>query len=173
MGSQPLVPGPNTKMATALRLILLLLLALSYKFERKEDLIKEKLALQKHISNSIDHGPTYKSNVKDLHHSSGNYRGLLGHRGEHHDIRTKKKQKQKFGHRGEHHQSANTRYDNDDITLQKLDNHEEAITKKIKKLRIPKTLKKQLSKKEFQKKKMYKKLYKQKSKKTHKYKKHV
>merc|ERR1712083_184888 len=167
MGSQPLVPGPNTKMATALRLILLLLLALSYKFERKEDLIKEKLALQKHISNSIDHGPTYKSNVK------GSLRGLLGHRGEHHDIRTKKKQKQKFGHRGEHHQSANTRYDNDDITLQKLDNHEEASTKKIKKLRIPKTLKKQLSKKEFQKKKMYKKLYKQKSKKTHKYKKHA
>merc|ERR1712083_842499 len=122
-------------------LMLLLPLALSYKFERKEDLIKEKLALQKHISNSIDHGPTYKSNVK--------------------------------GHRGEHHQSANTRYDNDDITLQKLDNHEEAITKKIKKLRIPKTLKKQLSKKEFQKKKMYKKLYKQKSKKTHKYKKHA
>merc|ERR1712083_154671 len=158
MGSQPLVPGPNTKMATALRLLLLLLpLALSYKFERKEDLIKEKLALQKHISNSIDHGPTYKSNVK------GSLRGLLGHRGEHHDIRTKKKQKQKFGHRGEHHQSANTRYDND----------EEASTKKIKKLRIPKTLKKQLSKKEFQKKKMYKKLYKQKSKKTHKYKKHA
>merc|ERR1712080_199827 len=58
MGSQPLVPDPNTKMATALRLILLLLhLALSYKFERKEDLIKEKLALQKHISNSIDHDP--------------------------------------------------------------------------------------------------------------------
>merc|ERR1712080_444482 len=106
---------PNTKMATALRLILLLLpLALSYKFDRKEDLIKEKLALQKHISNSIDHGPTYKSRVKGVHH------GLLGHRGEHHDVRTKKKQK--YGHRGEHQQPANTRYDNDDITLQRLDN---------------------------------------------------
>ena len=35
--------------------------------------------------------------ISDVDHSSGNYRGLLGHRGEHHDIRTKKKQKQKFG----------------------------------------------------------------------------
>merc|ERR1712080_596071 len=90
--------------------------------------------------------------------------------GEHHDIRTKKKQKQKYGHRGEHQQPANTRYDNDDISLQRLDNHQELVTKKTHKLRKPKALKKQFSKKEFQKKKMYKKLYKGKSKKSQKYK---
>jgi hypothetical protein len=146
--------------------LLLLPLALSYKFDRKEDLIKEKLALHKHISNSIDHGPAYKSRVKGVHHGSVNKQGLLGHRGEHHDIRINKKQKQKFGHRGEHHQPANTKYDNDDINLQRLDNVKEVVTKKTHKLRKPKSLKKQ------NKKKLYKKLYKEKYNKFQKYKKH-
>merc|ERR1711934_760531 len=147
MGVNHWVPT-NTKMAAAIKILLLLLpLALSYKFDRKEDLIKEKLALRKHISNSIDHGPAYKSHVKGVHHGSVNKQGLLGHR-------------------GEHHQPANTKYDNDDINLQRLDNVKEVVTKKTHKLRKPKSLKKQ------NKKKLYKKLYKEKYNKFQKYKKH-
>merc|ERR1711874_411748 len=160
--------GSHTAIMECVRWILLLLLplALAHKYDKKVAALHEKLALQKHISNSIDHGPdNYKSVAKGMDHEGR--RGLLGHKGEHWGRWATRihNKKLKLGHRGEHHQQpANTRHDNDDITLQRLDTLQENVNNK----RKMKTMK-QMKKNKYQKQKLYKKLLKEKSRKKKKY----
>merc|ERR1712088_850000 len=159
MGSLAVVlqPAPNMD---HIRLLLLLLLpiAIAYKYDKKVAALHEKLALQKQISNSIDHGPeNYKSAAKGINHHGTRRGGLLGHKGEHWGTWATRihNKKLKLGHRGEHQQPANTRHDNDDINLQRLDSVQERG--------------KQMKKNKYQKHKLYKKLLKEKSKKKKKY----
>jgi len=178
MGSLVVVLQPTPNM-DHIRLLLLLILplAIAYKYDKKVAALHEKLALQKEISNSIDHGPEhYKSSAKGINHHGTRRGGLLGHKGEHWGtwatkIHNKKlklghrgEHQQPLGHRGEHQQPANTRHDNDDINLQRLD----SVQERGKNKRKPNTVK-QMKKNKYQKHKLYKKLLKEKSKKKKKY----
>merc|ERR1712038_297104 len=98
----------NTTVTMALKLITLALTALVLvqgKRLKTEDVLGRQAALHKEASNSIHHGPEYSS-VKRLHEErlarkkAKYYKKLLGHKGE--------------------HREANTRHDQDDITLQDL-----------------------------------------------------
>merc|ERR1712038_1123375 len=95
----------NTTVTMALKLITLALTALVLvqgKRLKTEDVLGRQAALHKEASNSIHHGPEYSS-VKRLHEErlarkkAKYYKKLLGHKGE--------------------HREANTRHDQDDITL--------------------------------------------------------
>merc|ERR1712241_1443916 len=168
MGSLAVVlqPAPNMD---HIRLLLLLLLpiAIAYKYDKKVAALHEKLALQKQISNSIDHGPEhYKSAAKGINHHGTRRGGLLGHKGEHWGTWATRihNKKLKLGHRGEHQQPANTRHDHDDINLQRLDSVQERGKNKKKTNTV-----KRMKKNKYQKHKLYKKFLKEKSKKKKKY----
>merc|ERR1712038_339433 len=168
MGSLVVVLQPTPNM-DHIRLLLLLILplAIAYKYDKKVAALHEKLALQKEISNSIDHGPEhYKSSAKGINHHGTRRGGLLGHKGEHWGTWATKihNKKLKLGHRGEHQQPANTRHDNDDINLQRLD----SVQERGKNKKTTNTVK-QMKKNKYQKHKLYKKLLKEKSKKKKKY----
>merc|ERR1712141_57440 len=168
MGSLVVVLRPTPNM-DHIRLLLLLILplAIAYKYDKKVAALHEKLALQKEISNSIDHGPEhYKSSAKGINHHGTRRGGLLGHKGEHWGTWASRihNKKLKLGHRGEHQQPANTRHDNDDINLQRLDSVQERGKNKKKTNTV-----KQMKKNKYQKHKLYKKLLKEKSKKKKKY----
>merc|ERR1712228_608024 len=163
MGSLVVVLQPTPNM-DHIRLLLLLILplAIAYKYDKKVAALHEKLALQKEISNSIDHGPEhYKSSAKGINHHGTRRGGLLGHKGEHWGTWATRihNKKLKLGHRGEHQQPANTRHDNDDINLQRLDSVQERGKNKKKTNTV-----KQMKKNKYQKHKLYKKLLKEKSK---------
>jgi len=117
------------------------------------ELRHSKLELLKETSNQISHGPEYASHHKEykqkmLKHKGGKYKGLGSKK------RSKFNKKSKLGHRGEH-QPANTRYDHDDINLQRLD-YQPVTQKKS----LPKTFNQMMKKKTQKPNKKMDKMYK-------------
>eukprot|EP00092_Neocalanus_flemingeri_P016770 GFUD01018138.1.p1 GENE.GFUD01018138.1~~GFUD01018138.1.p1 ORF type:complete len:199 (-),score=54.69 GFUD01018138.1:130-645(-) len=112
-----------------------------------------KLELLKETSNKIGHGPEYTSHHKEHKQQKFNHKG-----GNYHVWGSKKKggftKKSKLGHRGEH-QLANTRFDHDDINLQRLDS--QPITQRK---RLPKTFNQMMKKKSQKPSKKMDKMYK-------------
>merc|ERR1712179_753100 len=158
-------PATSTEMA-AHRLLLIITITLGIALSvqgrrRARYLVKsspetDRRALVKEDNNKINHGPEYSSHHKQHHQQMFSQKG-----GNYHVWASKLKggglaKKPKYGHRGEH-QLANTKYDHDDINLQRLDS--DPITQKKK---TPKTFN-QMVKKTFHKPnkkmdKMYKKM---------------
>merc|ERR1711872_799407 len=137
-----------------MRLILMLVLisAVSQAVRRARKLHSGELERQsrfellKEASNKIDHGPEYISHHKQIKKKSFNYKPVNKK-----SIFTKKS---KLGHI-DVHQPANTRYDHDNIHLQRLD-YQQMMSKK----KTPKTFNQMMKKKSQKPNKKMDKMYK-------------
>merc|ERR1711892_1313726 len=92
-----------------------------------------KLSLLKETSNKIEHGPEYVSRQKDDKQEMFNHKGAIKHNSKARYIKKSKLARQ---------QPANTRYDRDNIHLQRLDH--QPITRKKK---MPKNFKQMMKRK--------------------------